>query len=97
MTFKLYKRIGGSPVQSDNILNSIKNFTKIHKIPLYSFAEDQALSGGYYILIGGNRVYIDKSSLVGSIGVISSEFIFKKLIDKLKIERRSLASTKNLL
>jgi signal peptide peptidase SppA len=79
---------GGSPVQSNLIFRRIRALATEKKKKVYVFCEDVAASGGYYIAIAGDEIYADPSSIVGSIGVISSGFGFDKAIEKLGIERR---------
>ena len=79
---------GGSPVQSELIHNRIKNLSKKNNVKVITIAEDVAASGGYMLMCAGDILIANKSSIVGSIGVISASFGFKKLIDKLGIKRR---------
>lgn len=86
---------GGSPVQSDLISRYIKNLVKKNakefkskKIPIYSFCEDVAASGGYWLALTADEIYAAKSSIIGSIGVISAGFGFVDAIKKIGIERR---------
>ncbi len=79
---------GGSPVQSELIANRIINLAKINEVPVYSFVEDVAASGGYWLACIGEKIYASQSSIIGSIGVISSSFGFHEAIEKLGIERR---------
>jgi signal peptide peptidase SppA len=79
---------GGSAVQSSLILKRIRALAVEHKKKVHVFCEDVAASGGYYIAIGGDEIFAEPSSIVGSIGVISSGFGFVEAIDKLGIERR---------
>jgi signal peptide peptidase SppA len=79
---------GGSPVQSEFIAARIINLAKEKKVPVYSFVEDMAASGGYWIACAGDEIYVSKSSIVGSIGVISSGFGFDDAIKKFGIARR---------
>jgi signal peptide peptidase SppA len=79
---------GGSPVQSKLIFNRIRALAKEKEIPVYSFVEDVAASGGYWLCLAGDEVYADDSSILGSIGVISSGFGFDKAIEKIGVERR---------
>jgi len=79
---------GGSPVQSNLIFRRIRALAAEHKKRVYVFCEDVAASGGYYIALGGDEIYADPSSIVGSIGVISASFGFNEAIAKLGIERR---------
>src|SRR5204862_5205862 len=69
--------------------------TKYPSIPLYAVVEDLCASGGYYIAVAADRIYVDKASLVGSIGVIMGGFGLVGAIDKLGIERRAYASGDN--
>ncbi len=79
---------GGSPVQSKLIFNRIRALAQENDIPVYSFVEDVAASGGYWLALSGDEVYADDSSILGSIGVISAGFGFHKAIEKLGVERR---------
>ncbi len=79
---------GGSPVQSELIANRIINLANEKNIPVYSFVEDVAASGGYWLACAGDKIYVSESSIIGSIGVISSGFGFSELIKKIGIERR---------
>ncbi len=86
---------GGSPVQSELIANRIISLSKETKVPVYSFVEDIAASGGYWLACAGKEIYASKSSIIGSIGVISSGFGFQEAINKLGIERRVYTEGKN--
>lgn len=86
---------GGSPVQSELIASRIINLSKEKKVPVYTFVEDVAASGGYWLACSGDKIYASKSSIIGSIGVISSGFGFKDAIEKLGIERRVYTAGKN--
>jgi signal peptide peptidase SppA len=86
---------GGSPVQSELIYNYIRELSLSKKIPVYTFAQDVAASGGYWLLLSGDEVYAHNSSIVGSIGVIFSGFGFVDLIKKIGIDRRIYAEGKN--
>jgi signal peptide peptidase SppA len=79
---------GGSAVQSSLILKRIRALADEFEKKVHVFLEDVAASGGYYLAIGGDEIYAEPSSIVGSIGVISSGFGFVEAIDKLGIERR---------
>lgn len=79
---------GGSPVQSDLIAKKITNIAQDKKVPIYSFCEDVAASGGYWLACMGQEIYALESSIIGSIGVISQGFGFTEAIKKLGIERR---------
>lgn len=79
---------GGSVVQSALIHNRIRALAGEKEIPVFSFAEDVAASGGYILALAGDEIFADPNSIVGSIGVISSGFGFHDLIEKLGVERR---------
>ena len=87
---------GGSPVQSGYIYDEIRRLRSINKeTPLYAVITDIGASGGYYIAAAADKIYADKASLVGSIGVISSGFGFVDAMDKLGITRRTYTSGEN--
>ncbi len=93
--FLIINSPGGSPVQSELIASRIINLSKEKNVPVYSFVEDMAASGGYWLACAGERIFASKNSVVGSIGVRSSGFGFTKAIEKLGIERRVLTQGKN--
>lgn len=86
---------GGSPVQSELIASRIISLSKEKNVPVYSFIEDVGASGGYWLACAGDEIYASRSSIVGSIGVISSSFGFQEAISKLGIERRIYSQGKN--
>lgn len=86
---------GGSPVQSELIARRITDLATEKNVKVYSFVEDVAASGGYWLACAGNEIYASKSSIVGSIGVISSGFGFQDAINKIGIERRVYSQGKN--
>ena len=86
---------GGSPVQSELIYNYIRELSEEKNIPVYTFAQDLAASGGYWLLLSGDEIYAHNSSLIGSIGVIFSAFGFVNLIKKIGVERRVYTQGKN--
>ncbi len=86
---------GGSPVQSELIYNYIRELSTEKKIPVYTFAQDVAASGGYWLLLAGDEIYAHNSSIIGSIGVIFSSFGFVDLIKKIGVDRRVHAEGKN--
>lgn len=79
---------GGSPVQSSLIGARIRRLAQEKEIPVIAFVEDVAASGGYWLAAAADEIWIDDSSVVGSIGVISSGFGFQDLIAKHGVERR---------
>jgi len=87
---------GGSPVQAGYVNNEIYRLREEYPdIPFYSVITDICASGGYYIAAAGDKIYADKASVVGSIGVIMSGFGFVDTIDKLGVERRLLHAGEN--
>ena len=86
---------GGSPVQSSLIFKRVRQLADENKKRVYVFCEGVAASGGYYLAMAGDEIYADASSIVGSIGVISSGFGFEKAMEKLGIERRVYTSGPN--
>jgi len=79
---------GGSPVQSALIAGRIRALAAEKKVPVYAFAEDVAASGGYWLLIAGDEIYANESSIIGSIGVVAGGFGFPEALQRLGIERR---------
>ncbi|CAG0965381.1 protease IV [Methylophilaceae bacterium] len=87
---------GGSPVQSGLINDEIKRLRKLHpQTPVYAVVEDICASGGYYIAAAADRIYVDKASIVGSIGVLMDGFGFTGTMEKLGVERRLLTAGEN--
>jgi len=87
---------GGSPVQSGIINNEINRYKALHpQIPVYAVIEDICASGGYYIAVAADKIFVDKASIVGSIGVLMNGFGFDKAIKNLGIERRLITSGEN--
>lgn len=86
---------GGSPVQSRLISKRIRDLADQHNKPVLVFVEDAAASGGYFIAVAGDEIFVDPSSIVGSIGVIMATFGFVGAIDKLGIERRVHTAGRN--
>src|SRR5688500_13522034 len=86
---------GGSPVQSHQIHNRIRQLAAEKKLPVLMFVEDVAASGGYMIACAGDEIFCDPSSIVGSIGVVGGSFGFEKMIEKIGVERRLYTSGKN--
>jgi protease-4 len=87
---------GGSPVQSGYINDEMRRLrARYPAIPLYVVVEDLCASGGYYVASAADRIYVDKASMVGSIGVIVSSFGFTGAMEKLGIERRAYTAGEN--
>ena len=79
---------GGSPVQSALIAGRLRDLAAEKGVPILAFCEDVAASGGYWLAAAGDEIFVQESSILGSIGVISASFGFQGLIDRLGIERR---------
>ena len=87
---------GGSPVQSGIVYDEIRRLrAKYTEIPLYVVVEDLCASGGYYIAAAADKIFVDKASIVGSIGVLMDGFGFTGTMDKLGVERRLLTAGEN--
>ena len=87
---------GGSPVQAGYINDEIKRLRGLYpNIPLYAVVEDICASGGYYVAVAADRIYVDKASIVGSIGVVMDGFGFTGTMEKLGVERRAIAAGEN--
>jgi protease IV len=87
---------GGSPVQAGIINDEIHRQRKLHpNIPVYAVVEDICASGGYYIAVAADKIFVDKASIVGSIGVLMDGFGFTGIMDKVGVERRLLTAGEN--
>ena len=86
---------GGSPVQSGIVHDEIKRLKAKHNKKVYAVVEEVCASGAYYIAVAADEIYVDKASIVGSIGVLMDGFGFTGLMDKLGVERRLLTSGEN--
>lgn len=87
---------GGSPVQAGIINDEIQRLRKAYpQKPLYVVVDEMCASGGYYIAVAADRIYVNKASIVGSIGVLMDGFGFTGLMDKLGVERRLLTAGEN--
>ena len=87
---------GGSPVQAQNIYDEMKRLRlKYPNIPLYAVVEDLCASGGYYVAVAADKIYVAKGSIVGSIGVRMDNFGVVGLMEKLGVERRLITAGKN--
>ena len=87
---------GGSPVQAGHINDEIRRLrAKYPNIPVYAVVEDICASGGYYVAVAADKIYVDKSSIIGSIGVLMDGFGFTGAMEKLGVERRLLAAGEN--
>ncbi len=87
---------GGSPVQSAYIFDEIMRLKQEHdSIPVYAVVADIAASGGYFVAAAADKIYVNQSSLVGSIGVRMDAFGFVELMKKIGVERRLLVAGEN--
>ena len=86
---------GGSPVQAGIINDEILRLKKKHNKPVYAVVEESCASAAYYIAVAADQIYVDKASIVGSIGVLMDGFGFTGLMDKLGIERRLMTAGEN--
>ncbi|MFP3611402.1 S49 family peptidase [Paraburkholderia sp. SIMBA_050] len=87
---------GGSPVQAGIIYSEIRRLRAKHaSTPLYVVVGDMCASGGYYAAAAADKIYVDKASIVGSIGVLMDSFGFTGLMDKLGVQRRLRTSGEN--
>ena len=86
---------GGSPVQAGIINDEIKRLKAKYKKPLYAVVEESCASAAYYIAVAADKIFVDKASIVGSIGVLMDGFGFTGLMDKLGVERRLLTAGEN--
>jgi protease-4 len=87
---------GGSPVQAGSINDEILRLRAQYPgTPLYAVVEDICASGGYYVAVAADKIFVDKASIVGSIGVIMDGFGFTGTLEKLGVERRLLTAGEN--
>ena len=87
---------GGSPVQAGQIYDEVRRLRKLHPgTPVAAVVEEVAASGGYYVAAAADDIYVDKASMIGSIGVIVDGFGFTGAMEKLGIERRVVTAGEN--
>jgi protease-4 len=87
---------GGSPVQAGYINDEIRRLRAKHpNVPLYVVVEDMCASGGYYVAVAADKIFVNKASMVGSIGVLMDGFGFTGAMEKLGVERRLLTAGEN--
>lgn len=87
---------GGSPVQAGMINDEMRRLKEKHpEKPLYAVVEEICASGGYYVAVAADKIYVNKASLVGSIGVLMNGFGFVDAMDKLGVERRLITAGTN--
>lgn len=87
---------GGSPVQAGMVNDEIRRLRSKHPDkPLYAVVEDMCASGGYFVAVAADRIYVNQASIVGSIGVLMDGFGFTGTMDKIGVERRLLTAGEN--
>jgi protease-4 len=86
---------GGSPVQAGIIHDELLRLKAKHDKKVYAVVEESCASGAYYVAVAADAIYVDKASIVGSIGVLMDGFGFTGLMDKLGVERRLLTAGRN--
>jgi signal peptide peptidase SppA len=86
---------GGSPAQSSLIAARIRRLAAEKKVPVHAFVEDIAASGGYWLACAADDIWVDQTSIVGSIGVIFASFGFPELMARQGIERRVVTAGKS--
>ena len=87
---------GGSPVQAGYINDEIKRLRAKHQdIPFYVVVQDICASGGYYVAAAADKIFVDKASIIGSIGVLMDGFGFTGAMEKLGVERRLITAGQN--
>ncbi|MGF1628752.1 MAG: S49 family peptidase [Kiloniellaceae bacterium] len=79
---------GGSPAQSALIAKRIRDLAREKELPVLAFCEDVAASGGYWLACAADEIFVQPTSIIGSIGVITSGFGFAELMEKIGVERR---------
>lgn len=86
---------GGSPVQAGIINDELVRMKTRYKKPLYAVVTDTCASGAYYIAVAADQIYVDKASLIGSVGVLMDGFGFTGTMQKLGVERRLITAGEN--
>ncbi len=87
---------GGSPVQSGIVYDELLRLRgQFPDTPIHAVITDVGASGGYYIASAADRIFADRASLVGSIGVRMDSFGFTDAMEELGIERRLLTAGDN--
>ena len=86
---------GGSPVQAGIVYDEIKRLKVLHPKKVYAVCEEVCASGAYYMAVAADEIYVDKASIVGSIGVLMDGFGFTGTMDKLGVERRLITAGSN--
>jgi len=86
---------GGSPVQAGIINDEVRRLKAKHNKPVYAVVEESCASAAYYIAVAADKIFVDKASIVGSIGVLMDGFGFTGLMEKVGVERRLMTAGTN--
>lgn len=86
---------GGSPVQAGIINDELKRMRTHYNKPLYAVIGDTSASGAYYVAVAADEIFVDKASMVGSIGVLMDGFGFTGAMEKIGVERRLITAGEN--
>ena len=86
---------GGSPVQAGIINDELKRMRAHYNKPLYAVVGDTSASGAYYVAVAADEIFVDKASMVGSIGVLMDGFGFTGTMEKIGVERRLITAGEN--
>lgn len=86
---------GGSPVQAGIINDELLRMKTQYKKPLYAVVGDTCASGAYYIAVAADQIFVDKASMIGSVGVLMDSFGFPAAMEKLGVERRLITAGEN--
>ena len=86
---------GGSPVQAGMMNDEILRLKAKYNKPVYAVVEESCASAAYYVAVSADKIFVDKASIVGSIGVLMDGFGFTGLMNKLGVERRLLTAGEN--
>ena len=86
---------GGSPVQAGIVNDEIRRLKTLHNKKVYAVVEEVCASGAYYVAVAADEIFVDKASLVGSIGVLMDGFGFTEAMAKLGVERRLITAGSN--
>jgi len=86
---------GGSPVQAGLVNDEVRRLKALHKKNVYAVCEEMCASAAYYIAVSADQIFVDKASMVGSIGVLMDGFGFTGIMDKVGVERRLMTAGEN--
>jgi protease-4 len=86
---------GGSPVQAGLVNDEVRRLKALHKKKVFAVCEEMCASAAYYMAVSADQIYVDKASVVGSIGVLMDGFGFNGVMEKVGIERRLMTAGEN--